>query len=195
MAFTTRSCAKRPDARRGLAGLLVLLLAGCSTDKTEFGFTIEQLETRYSGDALHIVVHQKLILSEEAKRALNHGVPLVFQTRTAVRATGSRRDLETASKAFEIRYLPLSNRYQLSSSQPLQVRTFPRLRHALADLATVDFTFPGMQLPESGLQMRVRSQLEKRHMPPPMRLPVWFSAQWRHDSGWHSWPLAARSKT
>jgi Domain of unknown function (DUF4390) len=195
MAFITRSCAKRPDARRGLTGLLLLLLTGCSPDEAEFGFTIEQLETRYSGDALHIVVHQKLMLSEEAKQALNHGVPLVFQTQATVRAAGSRRDLETASKVFEIRYLPLSNRYQLSSSQPLQVRTFPRLRHALAGLATVDFTFPGMPLPESSLQMRVRSQLEKRHMPPPMRLPVWFSAQWRHDSGWQSWPLPARSNT
>ncbi|HLF31565.1 MAG TPA: DUF4390 domain-containing protein [Xanthomonadales bacterium] len=195
MAFITRSCAKLRDGHCWPTGLFLLLLAGCSPGKTDFGFTIDRVETRHGDDVLHIVVQQKLVLSEEAKQALTHGVPLVFLTRVVVRVSGSRGDLEEASKTFEIRYLPLSSRYQLSSFQPLRVHTFPRLRHALAELGSVDFTFAGMQLPQSGLELRVRSQLEKRRMPPPMRLPAWFSAQWRHDSGWSSWPLGAQSNT
>ena len=33
------------------------------------------------------------------------------------------------------------------------------------------------------------SFLDKRKMPPPMRLPVMFSQKWDHESDWTSWPL------
>ncbi|MGH8034648.1 MAG: DUF4390 domain-containing protein, partial [Lysobacterales bacterium] len=172
---------------------LLALLAGCSPAESNFGFSVTRVECRFSGESLHVAVQQQLILSNEAKEALIHGVPLVFQTRVMVRARRSHEELQQDNRVFEIRYLPLSERYQLSASPPLEVHTFPRLRHALGELTTVEFTFANLQMPPADMELRVRSQLDKRQTPPPMRLPVWFSAQWNHDSGWTSWPLGTGS--
>ena len=191
MAFITQCCRKFPDWRRWRMALGMLLLAGCSPAASDFGFRLEGINTRVTADALNIAVKQKLVLSPEARNALKHGVPLVIRTDLALRVAGSRRDIKQEHKGFEIRYLPLSNRYQLTTRPPFSVSTFPRLRHVLAELATVSFTLAARPMPAGEIELRVRSFLEKRHMPPPMRLPVWFSSQWQHDSGWRTWPLAA----
>ncbi len=190
MAFITQCCAKFPDRRHWRMALAMLLLTGCSPAATDFGFHIERIDTRVTADALNVVVQQKLVLSPEARNALKHGVPLAIQTELALRVDGSRRNIAQQHRGFEIRYLPLSNRYQLTVRQPFSVSAFPRLRHVLAELATVSFTLPTRPMPAEEIELRVRSFLDKRHMPPPMRLPVWFSSQWQHDSGWRTWPLA-----
>jgi hypothetical protein len=167
----------------------VALLVGCAPGSGDFGFAIHRVDTRRDQDSLHVVVQQKLTLSDEARDALNHGVPLVFQTQVTVRDRISHEELQQDHRTFEIRYLPLSERYQLSSSPPLQVRTFPRLRHALGEIDTVEFTFDALGAAPAEMELRVRSLLDKSLIPPPMRLPVWFSAQWDHDSGWSVWPV------
>lgn len=197
MASTTQCWSSPRDGHHGggalrgalLVSLLLGLVGACTRNTGDFGFSIIRVDTRWAQGALHVAVQQKLILSDEAKEALVHGVPLVFQTQVRVDSREPEEELLNDSRIFEIRYLPLSERYQLSTSPPLQVRTFPRLRHALADLATVEFTFNGLALPVPEMELQVRSQLDKHLMPPPMRLPVWFSSQWDHDSGWTVWPI------
>jgi len=169
--------------------LALMLFASCSAGETDFGFRLYRIDSHLTTEALDVVVHQKLILSQEARNALNHGVPLVIETQLALRPAGSWQNIQETHKDFEIRYLPLSKRYQLTTSQPHRVSTFPRLRHVLAELAAVNFALPVKSMPAGEYELRARSYLDKRDIPPPMRLPVWFSARWHHDSGWHSWPL------
>jgi hypothetical protein len=171
--------------------VLTLLLAGCSRSESGFGFRLEQVDSRVTTAGLEITVHQKLALSREASDALEHGVPLSLQTAVSLRTASQHRDIEQQHRNFEIRYLPLSKRYQLTVAQPFSVSTFPRLRHVLTDLATVTFTLGPVPMPASACEIRVRTFLDTRHMPPPMRLPARFSSRWRHDSGWQAWPLAA----
>ena len=174
-----------------VCGLALLVLAACAPESGEFGFHIRRVDTHIKADALQVVVHQTVDLSAEAQQALTHGVPLFIRTEISLRPRATRRTLARAEREFEIRYLPLSDLYQVSTAQPFQVRTFPRLRHVLAAVGTVDLDLgissPG--LPSDDLELRVRCSLNKRHMPPPMRLPAWFSAEWRHDTGWTSWSL------
>jgi len=167
-----------------------MLLAGCSQADRSFGFSLERLESKEAGGVLNVVVYQKLALSEEARTALDHGVPLSIRTELALRPRGSHRAIQQEHREFEIRYLPLSSRYQLTTVQPFSVHTFPRLRHALAELASVRFMLPAQTGDAGQFELRARSLLDKRHMPPPMRLLVWFSSQWQHDSGWQNWNLA-----
>ena len=203
MASITQFCTNIRDGSHGgfapvalcLGALCLgaLALPGCSPEQTDFGFSIERIEASASPDALNVVIHQQLTLSTEAKDALDHGVPLVIRTELELQLAGSSGNISQASREFEIRYLPLSNRYQLIARQPSSVHTYPRLRHVLAELGTVSFTLmPGL-LPPGEYQLRARSLLDKRNMPPPMRLPAWFSAQWKLDSGWQSWPLPGTS--
>jgi hypothetical protein len=189
MAFTTPFCARYLECHCLRIALVVLLISGCSQDERAFGFSLERVETSQAAGELNVVVHQKLALSREAQEALNHGVPLSFRTELALRPAGSRRDIQQ-HKDFEIRYLPLSDRYQLTTVQQHSVRTFPRLRHVLAEISSVSFTLPVKPAPAAQFELRARSLLDRRRMPPPMRLPVLFSSQWQHDSGWRTWKLS-----
>jgi hypothetical protein len=203
MASITQFCVKIRDSRlrrTGLValgvvapGLVMLALASCSPQQMDFGFSIERIDAHATPHALNVVIHQQLVLSREAKDALNHGVALAINTELEVLLAGSRGSISHASREFEIRYLPLSNRYQLITRQPPGVRTYPRLRHVLAELGTVNFALDLEPLPPGNYQLRARSLLDKHYMPPPMRLPAWFSAQWQHDSGWQSSPLIRTS--
>jgi len=186
MAFTTPFC-KRPAEWRIL--LLALLLTGCAPRNQDFGFSIERIDTRAAAGMLSVVVHQKLVLSREAKNALVHGVPLSVRTEVALRPVQARGDVRQDHRDFEIRYLPLSERYQLTTTKPFSVQTYPRLRHVLAELSSVSFSMPQVPRTAGELKLHARSLLDKRHMPPPMRLPVWFSSQWQLDSGWRTWSL------
>jgi hypothetical protein len=187
MGFITQSCERFPDWQRQLVVFLMLFLVGCAQEQADFGFNIEAIESRVSSVGIKVLVEQKLILSQEAQDALRHGVPLDIQTRVALRKKGSGRDVSSASRGFQIRYLPLSKHYQLTASRPHEVITRPRLRHILAKLSAIELTVPGGPWHDS-MDIRVRSELDSSHLPSPMRLPTLFSPQWKHDSGWQSWP-------
>ena len=165
----------------------LVLLLGCADRKGDFGFELKGVDSRISNQQLNLELKQEISLSPEAISALENGVPLHLEVRA---------ELETpqatvmAMRRFEIRYMPLSDHFQLSSDQPATVRTFPRLRHALAELTEVELQLPLHGVVSGDYQLRARSWLEKRKLPAPMRLPAWFAPNWQHDSGWQSWPVS-----
>lgn len=165
----------------------LLLLLGCSDRNGNFGFELNGMESRISGQQLKVELQQKISLSPDARTALENGVPLHIEVRAELDAAA---ETITAFRRFEIRYMPLIDHYQLSSDQPAWVRTFPRLRHALAELAEVELDLPLENVAAGEHQISARSWLEKRRLPAPMRLPAWFSPNWQHDSGWQSWPVS-----
>jgi hypothetical protein len=178
-------------ARRQLQFFLsgFVLIAGCMQGEGARHFETGQVETIWSGDQLNVTVHQKLKLSSEAKEALVHGVPLTLQLELLIRTTGAQTAINRNIYNYEIRYLPLISHYQLTRPHTAEIRTFPRLRHLLAELSTISQSFPQGELPEEKVELMVRTRLDHSKMPPPMRLPILFSAQWRHDSDWSSWPM------
>ncbi|HET6565420.1 MAG TPA: DUF4390 domain-containing protein [Xanthomonadales bacterium] len=165
----------------------LLLLLGCSDRNGDFGFELTGLKSRISGQQLKVELKQNISLSPDARAALENGVPLHIEIRAELDAAA---ETITAFRRFEIRYMPLSDHYQLSSAQPAWVRTFPRLRHALAELSEVELDLPLENVAAGEYQLSARSWLEKRRLPAPMRLPAWFSPNWQHDSGWQSWPVS-----
>ena len=106
-----------------------------------------------------------------------------------LRNTGNQTRLIQSLDIYEIRYLPMSEHYQLSLPSGSEVRTFPRLRHLLSELSTVKLSFSTGVLPAGDYELLARTRLDRQKMPPPMRLPVLFSSQWRHDSDWSAWPV------
>lgn len=171
------------SALRTLALFSLVLLAGCADRKGEFGFEMQAVQSRVSGQQLNIELAQKISLSPDARAALENGVPLHIEVRAELDTPGGAI---STSRRFEIRYMPLSDHYQLSSDQPAFVHTYPRLRHALAELSKVKLYLPLEGVSDGDYQLSTRSWLEKRKLPAPMRLPAWFSPNWQHDSGWQS---------
>jgi hypothetical protein len=169
--------------------LTCVLIAGCARQADNRHFELGQVDTDWSNGQLNVTVHQKLILSSEAREALENGVTLTLQLELFIRQSGSRTPLDKNSYSYEIRYLPLIKHYQLNQPGAVEIRTFPRLRYLLAELSTVKQSFSMADAPQGNYELMARTRLDQKKMPPPMRLPMLFSAQWRHDSNWTIWPV------
>ncbi len=169
--------------------LSFILIAGCAQQADNHFFELGQVDTNWSNSQLNVTVHQQLRLSSEAREALVHGVPLTLQLELLIRHTASRTPIKKNIYSYEIRYLPLISHYQLTQPGAVEIRTFPRLRHLLAELSTVKQSFSKADLPEGTYELMARTHLDQKKMPSPMRLPMLFSAQWRHDSDWTMWPV------
>jgi len=173
------------------AGMLVLLVAlgGCSHPDTGGQFDIQRLEAHWANGQVEISCEQRLQLSAEAREALQHGVPLTIEVEMILRDSASRTRVGGETHRYELRYLPLSEHYRLTGIGAHDIANFPRLRHALAELSRLNFTLDVGALPAGEYEVLARSRLDASDMPPPMRLPVLFDANWKHASRWTSWPL------
>lgn len=171
-----------------LAGLL-LLLAACGEPAESGQFEIVRVEAHWTNGELRGRCEQKLTLGAEAREALRHGVALTVELELILRNTGDQTRVGQDTTRYEIRYLPLSEHYQVSGLQAGHVATFPRLRHALAELSIIDFRLDTGALPAGDYELLARSRLDRSSLPPPMRLPALFDPGWKHASGWSSWPL------
>ena len=167
-----------------------ILIIGCARQADVHHFELKRVDANWSNGQLSATVQQELKLSNEAREALVHGVPLTLQLEFVFRNTGEGNPILKNLFNYEIRYLPLSNHYQLTLPGGDEVRTFPRLRHLLAELSSINLSFQTDDLKQGKHELMARIRLDQQKMPPPMRLPMLFSAQWRHDSDWTSWPVS-----
>jgi hypothetical protein len=131
-----RGCA-RPEAIGSLLAAL-LALGGCQTQSAGGEFEINAVEARWANGRMRVHSEQVLRFSEPARQALGHGVPLTIELELILRNTASQTRVAHELSAYEIRYLPMSEHYQVARLADGQVRTYPRLRHALADLGQLD---------------------------------------------------------
>lgn len=177
-----------PACARTLS-IAAALLAACSQPSTEFGFAVDRVDSQWRNGRLTASFHQQLGLSDEAREALVHGVPLTLELELILRNTRDQTHVSESTRRYGIHYLPLSDHYQLSGPGEGDLRTFPRLRHVLAELSDLDVSIDTGPLPRGEYEVIVRFRLDRRALPPPMRLPVWLSPHWRHDSDWSAWPI------
>lgn len=169
--------------------MATLVLASCGGQAQGGRFEVNSVDASWSNGRMEINFEQALSLSPEARNALEHGVPLTLAVELVLRDAKTQTRVKKERAQYEIRYLPLSERYQLSRPQSDEHQTFPRLRHALAELGSLELEVETGALPRGEYELLARSFLDKQEMPPPMRLPVLFSPNWNHESEWTSWPL------
>lgn len=171
-----------------------MALAGCGTGAGPVNFEVRNASVQPIGQGLELSLHQGLKLSVPARRAMRNGVPLVLRLGYELRG---ETVLLTGQRVFELRYLPMSERFQLSgpmngagdATAAETVRTYPRLRHALRHLSrlTLDIETPG--LPAGEYELRTRVWLDRSSLPAPLQLPSLVNRDWRHDSEWSRWPF------
>jgi hypothetical protein len=167
----------------------LVALAGCSDPDADGRFEMTRVESTWTNGRLNVISEQRLTLSDEARNALIHGVPLTLELDLVLRNSSNQTRTGQNKSSYEIRYLPLSDYYQLAFRENDTVMTFPRLRHVLAELSRLNVSVETGVVPAGDYELLARMTLDQHKMPPPMRLPVLLSAEWRHDSSWTSWPL------
>ena len=168
---------------------VVISCAACQSPDSGNLFELSRVDAAWNNGRVTVDYRQRLQLSPEARNALVHGVPLTVEIEVILRDTSSQNRVGSDTRFYEIRYLPLSDHYQLTGGDGFQVKTFPRLRHVLADLRDLDLDLETGVLPGGEYELLARIRLDRREMPPPMQLPALLSPEWRHDSNWSAWPL------
>ena len=174
-----------------LLSLAVFALTGCGQPEAlDYTFVIKNVTVRPAYQSLDVHLQQDLELSTQARAALEHGVTLTIRLELELRSDENMIVVHNEAKDFQLRYLPLSERYQLSEEETGDLRVFSRLRHMLAAMNDFIVKMPTGPLPSGGYELRTRISLDERRLPTPMQLPAWFSSQWRHDSEWSVWPFS-----
>lgn len=168
---------------------VLVLVSGCRGEDVDFGFRIDNINLYPGPRALNVGFAQQLEFSWESRNALQHGVPLVISVSMEIRDSESLTLLATEQQLYEIRYLPLSQRYELLDASSKAVRNFPRLRHVVNALSSLNLRFDTGPLAPGDYEFRARVRLEQSRLPAPMQLPILISGKWRHDSDWSSWPF------
>lgn len=194
-AFITPASKRRFSFLPRLATIALLAatlpwIQACAPDDPSFGIRVSDIEASQRAGKLAINARQNVRLSDDAISALRHGVPLRFRVDLALNPDNG--GVERQWFVYEVRYLPLSDHYQLSGPLPGDMpRTFPRLRHALAALGEIDLRLNEPFEDIGPYRLSLRSRLDRSALPGPMQLPAFLSSQWRLDSGWVTEELSA----
>ena len=178
-----------PKVRTGFVAALLVLLGACGDNAAQGRFEIRNIDAHWSNGRLAVTFEQDVTLSPEARNALVHGVPLTLSVELVLREGQGRTRIRKQEASWEVRYLPLSDRYRLSRTDGEEAGTYPRLRHALSEIGRVSLDVETGALPRGEYELLARGFLDKRRVPPPMRLPVLFSPRWSHQSEWTAWTV------
>ena len=169
--------------------LFVSVLSACAPASDDYNFKISNVRIE-SGHQKILALHQQnLSLSREAVDALENGVPLTLKLEMELRDAINLTLLADDIRQFEIRFQPLNQVYQLKSPDDSQWKNFPRLRHVMNELSSLRINFTTGPLAPGSYEYRARIRLDNASLPAPMHLPAFFSAEWKHNSEWSTWPF------
>jgi hypothetical protein len=175
--------------------VLACALAGCGALAAQQPGTLVVRGARIGGtsDAPTLEIGIDCKLSGPMQDALDHGIPLTFRIRVDA---GRWRLLPSdvrAEQRIELRYFPLSRRYQVRDlDAPVEVRSFPTPGYLFASLSAMRLPLPGaFATLRRGAAVRVGIELETASLPGALRLPALFEPAWQLSSAEYSWQAGA----
>ncbi|HOX71714.1 MAG: DUF4390 domain-containing protein [Dokdonella sp.] len=121
--------------------------------------------------------------------ALEHGIPITLAVQLdAQLAAGALRD----RRQIELRYFPLTRRYQLRDTSSAEVRSFPASGYLTDALAALRLPLPRTfaSLPR-GTRMTLQIGLDHAALPGALRLPAIIEPAWRLAAPEYVWTVAA----
>ncbi|TCO43328.1 DUF4390 domain-containing protein [Dokdonella fugitiva] len=181
----------RRGARVLAAGALAGMLAACGllAPPGALGVRGAQLYPGVTGAVLELGLDCRL--SGPMQDALDHGIPITFAI--DVRAGDWPHVQARATRAIELRYYPLSRRYQLRVGDSDDVRSFATQAYLVSALGSLRMGLPeafARLAPDTPLH--VRAAIDPTALPGALRLPALFEPAWRLASADSTWPAATR---
>lgn len=178
-----------------LVALAALALAGCGAIAAQQPGALAIRAARVAGtsDAPVLELALDCRLSGPMQDALDHGIPLTF--RVSVDAARSRfvGPRAHAEQRIELRYFPLSRRYQLRElDAPADVRTFATPGNLLAGMSSLRLPLPApFGAMPGGATVRIGAALETASLPGALRLPAVFEPAWQLSAAEFAWQPTA----
>ncbi|GAA0713153.1 DUF4390 domain-containing protein [Dokdonella soli] len=170
----------------------MLLLAGCGSvlQQAPGSLAVRNAHLARTGGAAILDLGLDCRLSGPMQDALDHGIPITL--RIDLRAGHWPRAL-TATQRVELRYFPLSRRYQLRELDADDVRSFSTPAYLVAALGALRLNLPAafLALPPA-TPLRVSAEIDPGALPGALRLPALFEPAWRLSATDYAWTLAAR---
>lgn len=169
------------------------LLAGCGAlaQQTPGRLTVRSAHLSSAGDSALLELGLDCHLSGPMQDALDHGIPLTLRIDLA--AGRWPRTRASATRQVELRYFPLSRRYQVRELDGEDVRSFATPGYLIAALGALHLPLPAAfaSLPEA-TPLHVSVALDPAALPGALRLPALFEPAWRLVAADTTWPVAAR---
>ena len=175
-----------------IAVLLSVMLAGCGAlaQQAPGALAIRNAAVSENGGSALLELGLDCHLSGPMQDALDHGIPITL--RVDIKAGSWPHVRAAATRRVELRYFPLSRRYQLRQADPDDVRSFATPAYLIAALGSLRIGLPGAftNLPATTpLQVSVR--IDPAALPGALRLPALFEPAWRLAAKDHAWIAAA----
>ncbi|MDR2013356.1 MAG: DUF4390 domain-containing protein [Rhodanobacter sp.] len=171
--------------------LLALTLAGCGFAQQQAAgeLVVRSARVTNNGDTTRLALALDCRLSAPMQDALDHGIPITL--RVDLHA-GRWPQAQDTTQRVELRYFPLSRRYQLHVLDSTDVRTFVAPAYLIAALGDLRIGLPQAfaTLP-AATPLRVSVGLDPAALPGALRLPALFEPAW-HLAGDYTWSVAAR---
>jgi len=167
---------------------LLIAVGGCDLRSNNL-FRVENVKVEATGADLDIDLTLDLRLSDRTTRGISSGVPVTLMLNLELRDSNSLALIAMHQHRYEIRYLPMSERFQLTDLNSGRARTYPRLRHVLRALMSLQLQFDTPTLARGDFELRARMRLDKTSLPAPIQLPALIFGAWKHDTEWTQWPF------
>ena len=179
------------------AGMALLGSGALAQDPVERAgyFEVRSAATELVGGVYMLDARLQLVLSSEALKALNSGVPLTIELQMQV--IRSRRfyvdalDAELAFR-FELEYRPISQRYIVRSLNTGNQDSYATLYSALNSLGRVQrlpVIDETLLVPDRDYRVRLRALLATEQYSAPLRLLFFWRDEWQLKSEWYEWKL------
>ncbi len=158
-------------------------------------FEVRSATTESIDGVVTLDARLQLVLSSEALRALEAGVPLTIEMQLELlrqrRFNFDAVDAELTIR-FELEYRPLSQRYILRNLNSGNQESFATLYSALNTLGRVQnlpIIDEALLAPDKRYRGRLRALLNTQQFPAPLRIVFFWRDQWQLKSEWFEWQL------
>ena len=178
----------------GLIALLGLQMPVSYAQKKD-DFVVEAAYASQSGGVYYLNATISYELNETALEALARGLALTFQLNIAVEKVRQwRPDKSVADllQLYELQYHALSQRYIVRNLNSGEQQSFQTLNAALLQLGNIhDLPLIDQALlnPKRSYTIAIKSVLDIRSLPGPLRVLAVFFGNWRPASDWYQWVL------